>query len=102
MKTICLFLTVGLMAAGSLSLWSQDAPTGAELFRARCGTCHGANGEGLDSAEIPAIRKTPMTVAMLSTLILEGRSGKRVHYSPIVNIDAAGAKAIAEYIKSLE
>lgn len=102
MKTICLILTAAALAVLPFSLWSQDAPSGAELFKARCGTCHGEKGEGLESAQIPAINKTPLSVEKLSSLITEGKVGKRVHYEPIVNIDAAGAKAAAAYIKTLK
>jgi mono/diheme cytochrome c family protein len=102
MKKYCLILLVALIAASPLTLRSEDAPDGAYLFKARCGTCHGEKGEGLESAKIPAINGTPITVDKLVMLITEGKSGKRVHYSPIVNIDEAGAKAIAEYIKKMK
>lgn len=101
MRKFCLILIITLIVAMPLFLMSQEAPSGAELFRARCGTCHGENGEGLASAKIPAINKTPLSVEKLASLITEGKVGKRVHYGPIVNIDAAGAKAVAEYVKSL-
>ena len=102
MKKSCLILIMTLIATMPLLLGSQDEPDGAELFKARCGTCHEKNGEGLASAKIPAINKTPLTVEKLESLITTGLIGKRVHYEPIVNIDAAGAKAVAKYIKGLK
>jgi mono/diheme cytochrome c family protein len=102
MKKICLILIMTLFVAIPFSLWSQNKPDGAYLFKARCGTCHGEKGEGLASAQIPPINKTSMSAEKLADLILEGKVGKRVHYSPIVNIDKDGAKAIAEYVKSLK
>jgi len=102
MKKMCLILITTLLVAIPFSLWSQNKPDGPYLFKARCGTCHGQNGEGLASAQIPAINKTPISAEKIAALILEGKAGKRVHYSPIVNIDEAGSKAVAEYIKSLK
>jgi mono/diheme cytochrome c family protein len=102
MKIMCLILMMALLAAIPFSLWSQDKQDGAYLFKARCGTCHEQKGEGLASAQIPPINKTPLSADQLASLILKGKVGKRVHYVPIVNIDEAGAKAIAEYVKNLK
>ena len=102
MKKICLILTIPVLVLIPFTLLSQDAPSGAELFKARCGTCHGQKGEGLASAQIPPINKTSMSVEKLATMIIEGRGGYRVHNTPIVNIDEAGAKAITAYVKSLK
>jgi len=101
MKRMCLILMLALLSAIPFSLRSQDKPDGAYLFKARCGTCHSKNGEGLASAQIPAINKTPLSAEELTYLILKGKVGKRVHYEPMVNIDDAGAKAVAAHIKNL-
>ena len=103
MKKIGLILIITLLAAIPFSLWSQesskDEPDGAELFKARCGTCHEKKGEGLASAKIPPINNTSLSPERIATIIIEGKGGYRVHNTPIVNIDEAGARAIAEYIK---
>jgi mono/diheme cytochrome c family protein len=101
MKNICVIMIAVLLIAIPLFLCAQDKPDGAKLFKARCGTCHEKNGEGLPSAKIPPINKTTMTVEQLATFITEGNGGKRVHYSPIVNIGVDEAKAVAKYVKSL-
>ena len=101
MKNASLFMIILLFSALPVSLLSQDAPDGAEIFKARCGTCHGSNGEGFAPAKIPAIDETPLTIEILVKFITEGRSGTVVHYTPIVNIDEAGAGAVAEYVKRL-
>jgi cytochrome c553 len=106
MKQSCLLLVIAwfavISAVSPFSLWSKDVADGAELFKARCGTCHGEKGEGLDSADVPPINRTPMTVERLAELITKGKSGTRVHYSPIVNVDDTEARAIAEYMKNLK
>jgi cytochrome c553 len=101
MKNICVIMIAVLLVAIPLFLCAQDKPDGAQLFKARCGTCHEKNGEGLPSAKIPPINKTTMTVNKLTTFITEGRSGKMVHYTPIVNISVDEANAIAAHVKSL-
>jgi cytochrome c553 len=101
MKNICVVLIAVLLAAIPLFLCAKDVPDGAQLFKARCGTCHEKNGEGMASAKIPPINKTAMTVEKLTAFILEGRGGKIVHYTPIVNLSADEANAIAQYVKSL-
>jgi mono/diheme cytochrome c family protein len=102
MKNICVIMIAALLVAIPLFLCAQNKPDGAQLFKARCGTCHEKNGEGLESAKIPPINKTTMTVEKLTTFITEGGSGKRVHYAPIVNISVDEAKAIAAYVKKLK
>jgi mono/diheme cytochrome c family protein len=101
MKNICVIVIVALLAAIPVCLYAQGKPDGAQLFKARCGTCHEKNGEGLASAKIPPINKMTLTVEKLATFITEGGGGKRVHYTPIVNISADEAKAVAAYVKSL-
>lgn len=102
MKKVFLILIITMLTAIPFSLWSQGEPDGAELFKARCGTCHEKNGEGLASAKIPPINNTSLSAKRIATIILEGKGGYRVHNTLIVNIDEAGAKAIAEYVKNLK
>jgi len=102
MKKLWVIMITVVVAAIPLFLSAKDAPDGAQLFRARCGTCHGKNGEGMVSAKIPPINKTAMTAERLVTFITKGRSGTIVHYTPIVNLNADEANAVAVYVKSLK
>jgi cytochrome c553 len=102
MKNICVIMIAVLLAAAiPLYLCAQGKPDGAQLFKARCGTCHEKNGEGLASAKIPPINKTTLSVEKLTAFITDGGGGKRVHYTPIVNVSVDEAKAIAEHVKKL-
>jgi mono/diheme cytochrome c family protein len=101
MKNVCVIVIAVLLVSIPLFLHAQGKPDGAQLFKARCGTCHEKNGEGLASAKIPPINKTAMTVEKLTAFITEGGGGKKVHYTPIVNISVDEARAIAEYVKKL-
>lgn len=102
MKKFCVLMIAILFAAIPLFLSAKDAPDGAQLFRARCGTCHGKNGEGMISAKVPPINKTAMTAEKLAVFITSGRNGTIVHYTPIVNLGADDANAVAAYVKSLK
>jgi cytochrome c553 len=102
MKNICVILIAVLLIAIPLYLCAQDKPDGAKLFKARCGTCHEKNGEGLASAKIPPINKTTMTVEELTTFITEGGGKKMVHYGPIVNLSVDEARAVAAHVKTLK
>ena len=102
MKTTCVCVIAALLLSAPILLWSQNNTVGPEIFKARCGTCHGKDGQGLASAKIPPIKGTSLTVEKLTKFITEGGGGKIVHYSPIVNISVDEAKAVAEYVKSLK
>jgi mono/diheme cytochrome c family protein len=102
MKNICVILIAALLVAIPLSLWSQSAPDGAEIFKTRCAACHGAKGEGALDGKIPALKGTPLTVEKIAIFLTKGEGGKAVHNTPIVNISNDEAKAIAKVVKSLK
>ena len=47
MKNICAIVIAMMLVAVPLSLWPQNAPDGAQIYKDRCASCHGAKGEGL-------------------------------------------------------
>lgn len=102
MKNICVIMIATMLVAVPLSLWSQNAPDGAEIFKTRCAACHGGKGEGTLAGKIPAVKGTSLTVEKLVAFITKGEGGKTVHATPIVNINDDEAKAVAEYVKSLK
>ena len=102
MKNIYLIVLATLLVGSPLALRSQDTPNGAKIFKSRCAACHGDKGEGTLGGKIPAIKGTSLATEKLVTFITKGGNGTTVHYSPIVNIDSDGAKAVAEYVKSLK
>lgn len=53
------------------------------------------------SAKIPSINKSSSTAEKLAKFIMEGGlGGKKVYNTPIVNIEEAEAKAVAEYVNN--
>lgn len=102
MKKACVIMIAALLAAIPLSLWSQNAPDGSQIYKTRCAACHGDQGEGSLEGKIPAVNGTPLTVEKIAALLSKGEGGKTVHTSPIVNINNEEFKAIAKYIKSMK
>jgi cytochrome c553 len=102
MKIICAMLIAILLLAIPVSLWSQNSPDGARLFKQRCASCHGEKGEGSQTLKMPALTGISMTVEKLATYITKGESERNIHQTPIVNINDAESKAIAEHVKSLK
>jgi cytochrome c553 len=101
MKNICMIVIVALLVVVPLSLWSQDAPNGAELFKSNCTACHGDKGEGKPDINMPAVKGTSMDVEKLVKYLTKGESGKTIHSGPVGDLNAEQAKAVAEYIKKL-
>jgi mono/diheme cytochrome c family protein len=102
MKSFCVIMIMTLLLAIPFSLWSQDAPDGAQIFKTRCAACHGEKGEGALAGKIPAGKGTSLTVEKLVAFLTKGEGGKTVHTTPIVNINNDEAKAIAKYVKNLK
>ena len=102
MKTVSAIVIAMMLVALPLSLWPQNAPDGAQTYKDRCASCHGAKGEGLAAVKIPPVRGTAMTAVNIFDLISTGLGGKTVHATPIVNLNSGEIKAVAGYVKSLK
>ena len=46
MKRIGIFATAIVFTVFTSLGWAENAPAGADLFKAKCVTCHGADGKG--------------------------------------------------------
>jgi alcohol dehydrogenase (cytochrome c) len=77
--------------------WAQDLP-GRQIFEDRCGTCHGADGNGGEHA--PAItRATPdMEDAQLTTLIREGLPARGM---PAISVSDAELPQLIAFVRTL-
>jgi mono/diheme cytochrome c family protein len=102
MKSICVIAIAAMFVVVSLSLWSQDAPDGAQLYKEKCAACHGDKGQGNPDMKMPAVKGTSMTVEKLVPYITKGESEKTIHAGPVAGINKDEAKAVAEYVKSLK
>jgi mono/diheme cytochrome c family protein len=108
-------LALGMLGALAASAWTvaaeqpfPQAPVVGEhenfrnLYRLRCGTCHGANGEGTDQDYprlAPALKGNPFVQhappAAIIAVIRKGRTGpQRLYHESYPNMPAFGAEAV--------
>src|SRR6185436_15072027 len=93
--------TIGPIVLGAMALastaWAQDLP-GRQIFEDRCGTCHGADGNGGEHA--PAItRATPdMEDAQLTTLIREGLPARGM---PAITVSDSELPQLIAFVRTL-
>ena len=89
-----------LLAAGAVSLSAQD---GAALYKKKCAGCHGAGGEGKPAMKAPALKGTKMDTAQLTQHLTKGEpTSKAPHKKGISGLSEEQAKAVAEYVKTLQ
>jgi len=85
------------------SLAAFAAANGAALYKSKCGGCHGANGEGKPAVKAPALKGTTRDAAQITEHLTKGESGsKPPHNKGISGLSEEQAKAVAEYVKSLQ
>ena len=117
MKTKLALLAVPMVAG----LWAASAPVMADqaiypnapvtgehqnvrnLFRLRCGGCHGGDGEGTSNTMpkmAPALKGNPLVLnapnVVLVNIIRKGRIGRQrlYHDSPFANMPGFGAEMV--------
>jgi mono/diheme cytochrome c family protein len=94
-------LAIGLVVL-SLSLVSAPSARadGASDFKSKCASCHGPKGEGKMG---PKLAGTSLSADDIVKLIREGDpQRKSPHNKPRKHISADRAKALADYIKTLQ
>jgi mono/diheme cytochrome c family protein len=96
-KRLAIGLVVLFLAlVSSPSSWAD----GASDFKSKCASCHGANGEGKVG---PALKGTSLNADDIVNLIRKGDPQKKSpHNKPRPHINEAKAKAVADYIKTLQ
>lgn len=93
-------LTSWLLTASVVAFAAED---GAALYKKKCSGCHGASGEGKSAMKAPALKGTSMDVTQLVDHITKGEaSSKAPHNKGISGLTDEQAKAIAEYVKTLQ
>lgn len=94
-------LSVAMLSLVSLqSAWGAD---GAALYKSKCSTCHGANGEGKPAMKAPALKGTSKSTDEIVAFLTKGDPQKKApHSKSISGMDEAQAKAVAEYVKGLK
>jgi len=98
-RKLVLGLAVVLLV-GSSATWAAD--DGAALYKTKCAGCHGAKGEGKPAIKAPAIKGTTMEVNQIVEHLTKGESGSKApHNKGIAGLHDSQAKAIADYVKTL-
>ena len=91
---------VAVLILGSTASWAAE--DGAALYKKKCGTCHGANGEGKPAMKAPALKGTTMDADQLLQFVTNGAPTKKApHQKGISGLSEDQAKAIAAYLKTL-
>lgn len=89
-----------MLLVGSSASWAAD--DGAALYKTKCAGCHGAKGEGKPAMKAPALKGTSMEVNQIVEHLTKGESAsKPPHNKGIAGLNEGQAKAIAEYVKTL-
>src|SRR5690349_7579857 len=90
-----------LAAALACSLTSTAfAADGAALFKAKCGICHGADGQGKVG---PALKGTSLSADDIVEMLTKGNEAKKPpHKKPIAGLSAEEIKAVADHVKTLK
>jgi len=96
-------LITSVLLAGAISPACWAAEDGAALYKKKCGGCHGASGQGKPAIKAPALKGTGMDADKLATYMTDGMpTSKAPHTKGISGVSAAQAKAIADYVKTLQ
>ena len=86
-----------------VSTISWAAEDGAGLYKKKCGSCHGASGQGKPAIKAPALKGTSMDADKLAAYITKGEStSKAPHNKGMSGLSEQQAKAIADYVKTLQ
>jgi mono/diheme cytochrome c family protein len=103
-------MKVGLLSIGLIFMelalisphyaWGAD---GAALYKSKCGTCHGASGEGKPAMKAPALAGTTKSTDQIVAILTKGDPQKKApHGKGISGINETQAGSIAEYVKTLK
>jgi cytochrome c len=89
-----------MLLVGTSGSWAAD--DGAALYKTKCAGCHGAKGEGKPAMKAPALKGTSMEVNQIAEHLTKGESASKApHNKGIAGLNDGQAKAIAEYVKTL-
>jgi len=81
---------------------SWAAADGGALYKTKCAGCHGAGGEGKPAMKAPALKGTTLEVNQIVEHLTKGESGSKApHNKGMSGLNNEQAKAIAEYVKTL-
>ena len=96
-KLIVLFVIFTLALSIAVPAFAADGPA---TYKAKCGACHGPEGQGKVG---PAVKGTALTADQITDLIVKGEDAKKApHKKAMAGVTADDAKAVADYVKTLK
>ena len=101
MTSKCLAGLLATLLIASAASWAAD--DGAALYKKKCAGCHGASGEGKPAMKAPALKGTTKDASQIVEHIIKGEPGSKApHNKGISGLTDEQAKAIAEFVKTLQ
>lgn len=96
-KFIVLLVFCTLAVSVALPAFAAD---GAATYKAKCAACHGPEGQGKVG---PAVKASSLSTDQINDLLTKGNDAKKApHKKAVAGISADGAKAVADYLKTLK
>ena len=77
------------------------AQDGASIYKAKCASCHGAEGQGKGKA-LPKVAGTAKTEDEIVAMLTKGGATKSPHIKPMTAMTEEQAKAVATFVKGLK
>ncbi len=101
MKTTRLaILVLAIAVALFIVLPSLSWAQGADVYKAKCAMCHGADGAGKVG---PALKGTKLTEEQIAAFLTKGDEAKKApHKKPISGLTEDQAKQVAKAVKDLK
>lgn len=99
MRCKLLICVIGMLLTATPASWAAQ---GEALYKKKCAGCHGAGGEGTRAVKAPVLKGTALDLNQLVEQITKGEATRKApHNKGITGLNSTDAKAIAEYIKTL-
>ncbi len=96
-KTLIVLLVIALSVSRARPAFAQE---GGAAFNAKCGGCHGAEGQGKVG---PALKGTSLTNTQTADLLTKGDDAKKApHKKALSGLSADDPKAVARFVKTLK
>jgi mono/diheme cytochrome c family protein len=96
-KVLVLILVVAVTLSVALPAFAAD---GAAVYKAKCASCHGSDGQGKVG---PAVKGISLSAEQITDLLTKGDEAKKApHKKGMSGVAGDDAKAVADFVKSLK